>query len=194
MGTFVDLSGQKFNKVTLVRVNGRSAGKHLTYLCACECGTEFITEGYKVKQGHTKSCGCLQKAAAIKNGMSSRKQPMEDRKQAGLNGVLARYRKDANTRKLTWALTHEYACSLLEKNCYYCGCPPMNHYLNKYGAAVTYNGIDRKDNDRGYEPDNVVTCCRICNLGKRNLPFETFVAWIHRVKHGTSDAMKENVL
>ncbi len=176
MGTFVDLSGQKFNKVTMVRVNGRSAGKHLTYLCTCECGSEFTTEGYKVKQGHTKSCGCLQKQAAVRNFvLASNKVRIPSRKLAGLHGVLSRYRKDANTRKLSWSLNHEKACEMLLKNCYYCGCPPMNSYTNKSGAAVVYNGIDRKDNEMGYEEDNVVTCCRICNLGKRNLPFETFV-------------------
>ena len=32
----------------------------------CECGEEFKAASYKVKIGHTKSCGCLQKQVASK--------------------------------------------------------------------------------------------------------------------------------
>lgn len=35
-------------------------------LYLCECGNEFKAASYKVKIGHTKSCGCLQKEVASK--------------------------------------------------------------------------------------------------------------------------------
>lgn len=33
-------------------------------LYKCDCGTEFKTDKYKIKHGHTQSCGCLQKKRA----------------------------------------------------------------------------------------------------------------------------------
>lgn len=36
------------------------------WLCHCECGTIKFIERKRVKSGHTKSCGCLQKEKAAK--------------------------------------------------------------------------------------------------------------------------------
>ena len=44
-----------------------------------------------------------------------------------------------------------------------------------------YNGIDRKDNNLGYTPKNVVPCCSVCNFAKKNMPFDAFMAWIARL-------------
>jgi hypothetical protein len=50
----VDITGQKFNRLTAVRkVDG---GKWLFH---CECGKEKTIDRSHVKSGHTRSCGCL---------------------------------------------------------------------------------------------------------------------------------------
>ncbi len=56
---FVDLSGQKFGRLTAVspvKVNNR-----IKWNCICECGGTTITSSTKLKSGHTQSCGCLQR-------------------------------------------------------------------------------------------------------------------------------------
>ena len=57
---YVDLTGQKFGKLTVI---GRdySNKKATMWLCLCDCGTKKIVNGYNLKRGLTKSCGCLQK-------------------------------------------------------------------------------------------------------------------------------------
>ena len=45
----------------------------------------------------------------------------------------------------------------------------------------SYNGIDRKDNTRGYEPDNCLPCCGLCNRMKSALSYGDFMDWIGRV-------------
>lgn len=58
----IDLSGQKFNKITLIeKLNKRDINRSLLYKAKCDCGKEFIVSGSKVKNGYIKSCGCLQK-------------------------------------------------------------------------------------------------------------------------------------
>ena len=49
--------------------------------------------------------------------------------------------------------------------------------LARHGNSFKRNGIDRIDNALGYIESNVVACCPICNLAKRNLPVDTFVSW-----------------
>lgn len=53
-------AGQKYNQLTLVRIavgSGRNP-----WVCLCDCGVEkVIQDAWAVRQGKTKSCGCLSK-------------------------------------------------------------------------------------------------------------------------------------
>lgn len=55
MKELVDLSGQKFNKLTVVSLFERKRKK---WNCVCDCGTESVVEEKNLKSGNVKSCGC----------------------------------------------------------------------------------------------------------------------------------------
>lgn len=69
------LIGKKFGRLTVLelynklrRRNSRT-GKYTyrtMYSCLCECGNKVVVEQYKLKCGHTKSCGCLRKDVSRK--------------------------------------------------------------------------------------------------------------------------------
>lgn len=59
---FEDLTGQTFNRLTVikrvkdsVRKNGE---KKVRWLCKCQCGNEVYVTSDALKSGNTKSCGC----------------------------------------------------------------------------------------------------------------------------------------
>ena len=54
----LNLTGKTFGKL-LVISEDHSDGKHLYWKCQCSCGKETIVSGDSLKQGFTKSCGCL---------------------------------------------------------------------------------------------------------------------------------------
>ena len=58
---FEDLTGRKFNKLTVVRFLEPSERENKTrsWLCKCECGNFVQVNASKLKTGHTRSCGCL---------------------------------------------------------------------------------------------------------------------------------------
>ena len=58
IGKFVDLTGQKFGRLTVIEVSERKK-KHLYWLCKCECGNVKSVAGSGLKSGKIKSCGCL---------------------------------------------------------------------------------------------------------------------------------------
>lgn len=61
MGNFIDLSGRKFRRLTvLYRVENK--GKTVRYMCRCDCGTEKILPTTSLL-GKVVSCGCRQKEA-----------------------------------------------------------------------------------------------------------------------------------
>lgn len=67
----VNISGQKFNRLTVVKNTG-SGRRGRMWLCLCDCGGETTTNAASLASGHTKSCGCLQKEKASKNSALAR--------------------------------------------------------------------------------------------------------------------------
>ena len=52
--------GETFHLLTVVNgpVSSRSGR---SWICKCDCGADKLVMEYKLKSGHTKSCGCLQR-------------------------------------------------------------------------------------------------------------------------------------
>lgn len=66
-----------------------------------------------------------------------------------------------------FALTDTQLKILYKSSCYYCGIEPKQTFRSQSnGEPFIYNGIDRVDNTKGYTTDNVVPCCKPCNLVK----------------------------
>lgn len=53
------LSGQKFNRLTVLGDDGTRKTGDIYLLCECECGTFVHAPGWRLKSGNVKSCGCL---------------------------------------------------------------------------------------------------------------------------------------
>ena len=74
MGKRIDLTGQRFGRLTVVGEGGRTQGrKSKKWRCVCDCGNESSVVAGNLKNGHTRSCGCLgdeQRARGpVKHGM-----------------------------------------------------------------------------------------------------------------------------
>ena len=64
---FVDLTGRRFGKLTVIkRVENTKANK-ARWLCKCDCGNEKIVVGGDLQSGRTRSCGCLVKTHGLRN-------------------------------------------------------------------------------------------------------------------------------
>ena len=55
----VDLTGKTFNRLTVIRRVENSKSKQTKWKCRCSCGNIVIVFASHIKDGHTKSCGCL---------------------------------------------------------------------------------------------------------------------------------------
>lgn len=61
-----DLTGQKFERLTVLGFSHRDKGGRAKWSCVCDCGNERTVDGHKLTSGHTKSCGCLSAELAKK--------------------------------------------------------------------------------------------------------------------------------
>lgn len=60
--------GDVFHRLTAVKIVGKTKGRANIWLCVCECGNEINVASIKLRNGNTKSCGCLQRQAAALTG------------------------------------------------------------------------------------------------------------------------------
>ena len=63
MGKIIDLTGQKFGKLTVIEKSDKkdTNKQHAYWLCLCECGNKVIVNSNSLRSGNTRSCGCLRK-------------------------------------------------------------------------------------------------------------------------------------
>lgn len=57
MGKFIDLTGQKFGRLTVIERDTSRTGRAY-WICKCSCGTVKSICGKELRNSKTKSCGC----------------------------------------------------------------------------------------------------------------------------------------
>lgn len=70
MAKMVDISGQRFGRLTVLHVEGKYRSA-ISWKCLCDCGKQTTVNGVSLRNGNTKSCGCLQRDRRITHGNSS---------------------------------------------------------------------------------------------------------------------------
>lgn len=61
MARKLDLKGQKFGKLTVVKFSHRNKYGQACWICKCDCGNTKIASTSSLRKGYNKSCGCLKK-------------------------------------------------------------------------------------------------------------------------------------
>lgn len=62
MGAHIkDETGHRYGRLTVLRQYGATDPNQrcVYWLCRCDCGTEVAVSGAKLRNGNTRSCGCL---------------------------------------------------------------------------------------------------------------------------------------
>lgn len=102
------------------------------------------------------------------------------------NSILLGYKASASRRGYKFNLSKEDFCFLVDQPCKYCGTLQSNSYeISSKKGIYKYNGIDRIDNNIGYEIGNVVTCCTTCNKMKLTLGIEDFFEHMQKIIKNT---------
>lgn len=139
------------------------------WLVRCDCGQEFECGDANHKTiwfGRCRSC------SQAKPKPSRRKRPYEALYNA-LVGKTKRRGRSAKAVRHEVLITYDDFVSLShEKECHYCGAPVVWQEYSIRGGA---SNLDRKDSRLPYTMDNVVVCCKRCNIGKNR--FFSYDEW-----------------
>lgn len=158
-----ELTGQRFGKLVVLELSETKKGKSW-WKCICDCGQFCYRMAATLQRGFNSNCGCL------KTG------PRKDPREMGLNQLIQTYKENARQRGHEYSLSKEKFNELISNNCHYCGISPSKKFSARYGwADITYNGIDRMNNEIGYIEENCVTCCTDCNYLKNKRNYKEFL-------------------
>ena len=181
MGKLIDLTGQKFGRLTVVARIGTKNGSAL-WKCVCDCGNTAAVTSRSLKTGNTSSCGCMHSEQ-----------------------LAARNRKTAthhSSKSRLYGVWHS-----MKRRCYSPSCKDYpryggrgiticNEWVNDFAAFKDWamsNGydpnadymqctIDRIDNNKGYTPDNcrwVAMSTQATNRRKENVKRDELGRYVH---------------
>ncbi len=176
MGKLKDLSGQRFGRYTVLDQHRTIENCGTQWLCRCDCGTEKWVYASNLRSGTTLSCGCLQRERAAET-------------LAAVNTVHGGrgerlYKKWAGMKSRCYNPRHSSFKNYGGKGVTVC--PEWRNDFSAFRSWAMENGwdenapkgaltIDRKDNGKGYSPDN----CRFVPLSaqSRNRSINRFVTY-----------------
>lgn len=147
MSKLIDLTGQRFGRLTVVsRTENTPQGK-ARWDCQCECGKKASgVIGTHLRSGHTISCGCVQKE--------------------GFHETISKHNQSGTRIYEIWAGMKKRTTNANRKDFKYYGergvevCSEWENDFEAFYGWALQNGyannltLDRKDNNKGYSPDN----------------------------------------
>lgn len=181
---FIDMIGLKYNRLTVLSKSDKPHTKGDTsslWNCICECGNLVIASRRTLLAGRSKSCGCLRLELNRKQAKKNRRPGIE----SPLNRLFKRYEWNANDRNFKFDLNIDEFYYIITLNCYYCNTAPSQITKTIRGNdaenILIYNGVDRQNSNEGYNVNNCVACCGICNTMKMDLSLKEFYEQINKI-------------
>lgn len=141
--------GDKWDRITVLKFSGRDAHHRKLWLIACDCGSQepWIAREDGLKNGRTKSCGCLRKEKFVRgntsHGMTSRTHVPPAYQ--SWSGIIQRC---TNAKSLAFAHYGARGISVCER------WRSFENFYADMGDRPDGMEIERDNNEGNYEPGN----------------------------------------
>lgn len=169
MGKLIDLTGQRFGRLTVVERAENAKDGHARWLCKCDCGGRITVARGDLRDGKVKSCGCLRKEIAAQTGVSG---TIHGKRNTRLYNIWHGMKTRCYNPK------HKFYRIYGGRGIIVCR-EWINDFQAFYDWAITHGytdtlSIDRIDNDGPYSPQNCrwVTQKEQCNHLRTNRHYE----------------------
>lgn len=157
---FIDITGHKYGRLKVLKLNGLNERKRKIWLCQCDCGQYTTLSTNELRTGNTQSCGCLHKEILIKN---NKKRAYHSLSRTKLYGVYNKMKARCNHKNHRG---YEYYGGKNIKVC-----EEWSNDFRSFREWALNNGyqegltIDRKNLSGNYTPEN----CRWVTWDKQSI-------------------------
>lgn len=135
------LEGNKYNRLLVIKRSGEK------WLCLCDCGKETEVFSWRLKSGHTRSCGCLWADICKKHGHGHDKDGRQTKT----------YKAWVNMRSRVSGVTDSARRNYSERGISVCErWSSFINFLEDMGEAPIGLSLERIDNNGSYCKEN---CC-----------------------------------
>lgn len=150
MPPLINLRGQRFGRLTVLHRVSNRGGRQAVWVCACDCGGQANVISQSLREGLTRSCGCLLRELL----------PTAHR----THGAKAEGRRTGTPEYRSWQGAKSRCSDPNHKSYRHYGgrgitmCDRWRDsfaaFLDDMGPRPRGTTLDRKDNDGPYSPDN----------------------------------------
>ncbi|KKK84731.1 hypothetical protein LCGC14_2780380 [marine sediment metagenome] len=144
MSRFIDLTGERFGRLIVIKrvQNDKQGGAQ--FVCKCICGKEKIVGGSDLRDGNTKSCGCLyNEGNNYKHGHKKKNQPSKTYQ--SWQSMIRRCTDSNDIKYSIYGGRGITVCNRWRK---------FENFLEDMGEVPKDRQIDRIDNNKGYCKSN----------------------------------------
>lgn len=150
MPALMNLTGQTFGRLRVIRRDGSDRYGLACWYCDCDCGHFTIACGRRLRDGRTRSCGCLAKESSIRN------LPDQTHGHASSGNETLTYKSWQSMKQRCKNKKHIYfhnyggrgikVCTQWDRS--------FESFLSDMGERPAGTSIDRVDNNGNYELSN----------------------------------------
>lgn len=144
MSRLIDLTSKRFDRLVVIKLVGRNKQRNCNWLCMCDCGKEKVVSSRYLRNGDTRSCGCLfSEGNNTKHGHANAGKI--SRTYQSWENMIARCENINNPAYNNYGGRGVAVCERWKK---------FENFLEDIGEMPDRYQIDRINNNRGYYKGN----------------------------------------
>lgn len=151
----LDLTGQKYGRLTAVNNTGKKNLRNFIWNFKCDCGSTVELPSGEVRRGRVGSCGCLGKELARERMKKIQSLGTEAAKTHGMTNTRTFVSWDSMKQRCLNP-NHKSYCEYGGKGVEVCDrwINSFENFLADMGERPIGTTLDRKDGSLGYTPEN----------------------------------------
>lgn len=170
-----DLTGQKFNMLTVLSPAEATRKGYKKWLCECDCGNKKAVLATHLVSGKIKSCSCLQRRNGKAHPNFKGHGEIHLKHYEGIKNS-ANVRVNSYGRDpIPFSVSIEFLWELFLKQERKCALSGMEIHFPKISTGVKTASLDRIDSSKGYTHDNVQWVHKDINFMKRTFCNDYFI-------------------